>query len=218
LDPLICGEKKYLLFVRHVLVFAPAVSPTATSKEGSGETFKERRMAMSMGKALLGEFDQEMKSTRKVLERIPDDKWDWKPYEKCGTLGWMAGHVATLPGWASMTIQTDSLDYAPVDGPGYTPPKTSNQKELLAVFDGCVAETKKALENASDEDLMKNWTLLAGGKTIFVMPKVACIRGMVFNHLIHHRGQLTMYLRGMGVPVPGMYGPSADEMPAAASA
>lgn len=172
---------------------------------------------MSMGKALLGEFEQEMGSTRKVLERIPDDKWDWKPYEKCGTVGWMAGHVATLPSWAAMVVKTDSFDYAPVGGPGYTPPPTTNQKELLAVFDASVAETKTALETVSDETLMKDWSLQAGGQNIFVMPKVACIRGMVFNHLIHHRGQLTMYLRGMGVAVPGMYGPSADEMPSPAA-
>jgi uncharacterized damage-inducible protein DinB len=173
---------------------------------------------MSIGQALLGEFSQEMEGTRKVLERIPDDKWDFKPYAKSGTLGWMAGHVATLPGWAAMTIQTDSLDYAPVDGPSYTPPKTSNSKELLAAFDKSVAETKAALASVSDADLMKPWTLLAGGKEIFVMPKVACIRGMVFNHLIHHRGQLTTYLRALDIPVPGLYGPSADEGMAEAGA
>jgi uncharacterized damage-inducible protein DinB len=166
---------------------------------------------MTIGQMMLGEFDQEMQGTRKVLERVPDDKWDWKPHEKSGTMGWMASHVANLPSWAAMTIHTDHLDYAPVDGPGYEPPKITNQKELLTQFDKNVADTRKALADVSDEDIMKPWTLLAGGQTIFTMPRVACIRGMVLNHLIHHRAQMTMYFRSLDIPVPGLYGPSADE-------
>jgi uncharacterized damage-inducible protein DinB len=166
---------------------------------------------MTIGQVMLGEFEQEMQNTRKVLERVPDDKWDWKPHEKSGTVGWMASHIATLPAWAAMTIQTEQLDYAPVDGPSYQPPKITNRKELLEEFDKSVADTRAALSTVSDEDIMKGWTLLAGGQTIFTMPRVACIRGMVFNHLIHHRGQLTMYFRSLDVPVPGLYGPSADE-------
>jgi uncharacterized damage-inducible protein DinB len=174
---------------------------------------------MTIGNMMLGEFEQEMQNTRKVLERIPEDKWDWKPHTKSGTVGWLAGHIATLPGWAAMTINTEQLDYAPVDGPSYQPPKMSNRKELLAEFDKCVAETRAALSTVSDEEIMKGWTLLKGGKTIFTMPRVACIRGMVFNHLIHHRAQLTVYYRLLGIPVPGLYGPSADESePTAAAA
>lgn len=174
---------------------------------------------MTIGQSMLAEFDQEMQNTRKVLERCPDDKWNWKLHEKCGTLGWLAGHVATLPGWISMTINTEELDYAPVNGPSYQPPKTDNQKELLAEFDKSAAEARTALANVSDEDMMKGWKLLAGGQEIFTMPRIACIRGMCMNHLIHHRAQLTMYFRMIGVPVPGLYGPSADEMqPSTASA
>jgi uncharacterized damage-inducible protein DinB len=166
---------------------------------------------MSIAQSLLPEFDQEMQNTRKVLERVPDEKWSWKPHEKSGTVGWLAGHIATLPGWATMTVQTEELDYAPVGGPAYQPPKLDNRKELLAEFDKSVKEARAALEGASDQDLMKGWTLLAGGQKIFTLPRIACIRGFVMNHLIHHRAQLTVYYRLIGVPVPGLYGPSADE-------
>ena len=167
---------------------------------------------MTIGQSMLGEFDQEMKNTRKMLERIPDEKWDWKPHEKSGTLGWYAWHLSTLPDWAAFTLKTEQLDYAPLDGKSsYDPPKVTNKQEALAAFDKCVKDAREALSNASDADMMKNWTLLAGGQTIFTMPRVACLRGMVFNHLIHHRGQMTMYYRLLGVPVPGLYGPSADE-------
>ena len=166
---------------------------------------------MSIAKSLLPEFEQEMANTRKVLERVPDDKWNWKPHEKSGTTGWLAAHVGTVPEWLTMTLNTESLDYAPVDGPSYTPPKIENGKQLLAAFDKGAGEARAALEKATDADFAVNWTLLAGGQTIFTMPRIACIRGMVLNHLIHHRGQLTVYLRLLNVPVPGLYGPSADE-------
>jgi uncharacterized damage-inducible protein DinB len=152
-----------------------------------------------------------MANTRKVLERVPDAKWDWKPHTKSGTTGWLAGHVGTIPEWLTMTLNTESLDYAPVDGPSYTPPKLENTKQVLAAFDKAVSEARTALAGASDADLAKGWTLLAGGKEIFTMPRAACIRSMIMNHLIHHRAQLTVYLRLADVPVPGLYGPSADE-------
>jgi uncharacterized damage-inducible protein DinB len=166
---------------------------------------------MSIGQSMLPEFDEEMKNTRKVLERVPDDKWGWKPHEKSGTLGWLAGHVGTVPEWITMTLQTESLDYAPVDGPSYQPPKIENRAQLLAAFDKGAAEARAALVAASDADFQKEWTLLDGGQKIFSMPRAACMRSMILNHLIHHRGQLTVYFRLVGVPVPGLYGPSADE-------
>jgi uncharacterized damage-inducible protein DinB len=174
---------------------------------------------MTIGQSMLPEFDQEMQNTRKVLERAADEKWGWKPHEKSGTVGWLAGHVATMPGWIGMTLQTEELDYAPVDGPSYEPPKIENRQQLLAEFDKNATEARAALASASDADMMKDWTLKAGGQTIFTMPRVACVRGMVLNHIIHHRAQLTVYYRLLGIPVPGLYGPSADETtPAAASA
>jgi uncharacterized damage-inducible protein DinB len=166
---------------------------------------------MTIGQSMLPEFDQEMQNTRKVLERVPDEKWNWKPHEKSGTVGWLAGHIATLPSWTTMTINSEELDYAPVNGPAYEPPKIENRKDALAIFDKDSAEARAALAAVSDADMMKGWKLLAGGQEIFTMPRVACIRGMVMNHLIHHRAQLTVYYRLVGVPVPGLYGPSADE-------
>jgi uncharacterized damage-inducible protein DinB len=166
---------------------------------------------MTIGQSMLPEFDQEIQNTRKTLERVPEDKWNWKPHDKSGTVGWLASHIATLPGWTTMTINTEELDYAPVGGPVYQPPKIENRKDLLAVFDKESAEARSALGAVSDPDMLKGWTLLAGGKTIFTMPRVACIRGFVMNHLIHHRAQLGVYFRLLGIPVPGLYGPSADE-------
>ncbi len=174
---------------------------------------------MTIGQMMLGEFDQEMQNTRKTLERCPDEKWNWKPHEKSGTLGWLAGHVATMVSWLPTTLNTKELDYAPVGGPAYQPPKIENRKGLLVEFDKNAAEARAALASASDAEMMKGWKLLAGGKEIFTLPRVACIRGMVLNHLIHHRAQLTVYYRLLGVPVPGLYGPSADEaQPGAAGA
>jgi uncharacterized damage-inducible protein DinB len=116
-----------------------------------------------------------------------------------------------------MTINTEELDYAPVNGPSYQPPKTDNRKEVLAVFDKEAAEARAALAGVSDQEMLKGWKLLAGGQEIFTMPRVACIRGMVMNHLIHHRAQLGVYFRLLDVAVPGLYGPSADENQATAA-
>jgi uncharacterized damage-inducible protein DinB len=172
---------------------------------------------MSIGQSLLPEFDQEMQNTRKTLERVPDDKWGWKPHEKSGTVGWLAGHIAMMTGWAPVTIQTEELDVAPVGGPAFQMPKMDNRSEVLAVFDKGCADTRAALAKVSDQELMKNWTLLSGGKAMFTMPRIACIRAMIMNHIIHHRAQLTVYYRLLGIPVPALYGPSADEGQPAAS-
>jgi uncharacterized damage-inducible protein DinB len=174
---------------------------------------------MTIGQSLLSEFDQEMQNTRKLLERCPDDHWNWKPHEKSGTVGWLAGHVATMVSWLPVTLNTEELDYAPVGGPAWEPPKIDNRKELLAEFDKNVREARTALAGVSDAEIMKNWRLLAGGQEIFTMPRAACIRSMVLNHHIHHRAQLTVYFRLLNIAVPGMYGPSADEaQPNAAAA
>jgi uncharacterized damage-inducible protein DinB len=173
---------------------------------------------MSIGQSMLPEFDEEMKNTRKVLVRIPDEKWNWKPHEKSGTLGWLSSHVATMPEWVTMTINVDEFDYAPVGGSTYTPPKIENREQLLAAFDKGAADARVALSKIGDQEMMKEWTLLAGGQKIFSMPRVGCLRGMCLNHIYHHRGQLTVYLRLCGVAVPGLYGPSADEMQDSAAA
>jgi len=160
---------------------------------------------------LLPEFDMEMDSTRRTLDRVPDDKFGWKPHEKSGTLGWLASHVANLPSWAKITMEQDSLDIAPAGGPSFVLPKPANRKELLQVFDKNCAEARGALAAGNDTAYGQPWALLMGGKELFSEPRSAVLRRMVFNHLIHHRGQLTVYLRLLNVPVPGLYGPSADE-------
>lgn len=162
---------------------------------------------MNLSQALLAEFDQEMASTRKTLERIPMDKYDWQPHAKSFSIGKLATHVAQLPGWATVTAQTHELDFAqPFEQPN---PRTS--EELLAFFDQNVAEARAAVAGMSDEEFGKPWTLRNGEKVIFTAPKAAVLRSFVMNHTIHHRAQLTVYLRLNDIPVPGLYGPSADE-------
>jgi uncharacterized damage-inducible protein DinB len=166
---------------------------------------------MPMRDALLPEFDREMAGTRRVLERVPEDKLAWKPAEKSGSMAWLAGHVAQLPQWASMILSTSELDINP---PGAEPPKTelpNSRQDLLDWFDKYSAEARQALAAASDQALMEPWTLLKAGERLFSMPKIAVLRSFVMNHVIHHRGQLTVYLRLNGAPLPALYGPSADE-------
>jgi uncharacterized damage-inducible protein DinB len=166
---------------------------------------------MALRDALLPEFDSEMASTRKVLERVPVENADFKPHAKSGSLGWLAWHVADLPHWVVETIDKDELDFAPVGVARPAPPKVESREALLASFDQKVAAARIAIAGASDDHLAKPWTLKAGGHTIFSMPRAAVLRSFVMNHLIHHRAQLGVYLRLNDVPVPGMYGPSADE-------
>lgn len=166
---------------------------------------------MSLSAALLPEFDREMASTRNTLERVPDGKFSWKPHEKSGTMGWLAGHMASIPSWTTITIQKDSLDLAPGGKPSEPPPIPSSTKELLESFDKYVAEGRSALAGASDEHLFKFWSLLNNGNTILSMPRIDCLRTWVMNHIIHHRAQLGVYLRLNNIPVPAIYGPSADE-------
>ena len=166
---------------------------------------------MRISDALLPEFDQEMKSTRKCLERIPDDKFSYKPHPKSFDMHGLAVHIATMLGWGVTTLQSDSFDYAPEGGEPYVPPSVKTNAELLALFDKGAGEFRAALAATDNDTMMRPWSLLGGGKTMFTMPKAAVIRGMILNHIVHHRGQLTVYLRMCDVPVPAVYGPSADE-------
>jgi uncharacterized damage-inducible protein DinB len=166
---------------------------------------------MPFSEALLPEYDQEMAGARKTLERVPDDKLGWKPHPKSGTMGWLAAHVANIPGWTVITINQDALDMAPNGVQMQPPPEPKSRKELLEVFDKNVAEGRKAIAGASDAHLLKMWSLLNNGATIVAMPRIACLRTWVMNHLIHHRAQLGVYLRLNSLPVPSIYGPSADE-------
>jgi uncharacterized damage-inducible protein DinB len=166
---------------------------------------------MALNEALLPEFNHEMASTRRSLERVPDDKFDWKPHPKSMTMRQLALHLALFPSWATETLEKTSLDVAPPGAPPYQPPPVKSRQDLLEIFDRDMAKAREGLEKASDDQLMATWTLLAGGKTIFSMPRVGVLRGMVMNHMIHHRAQLGVYLRLNDIPVPAIYGPSADE-------
>ena len=166
---------------------------------------------MALKDAFLAEFDPEMANTRKTLERVPEGKFTWKPHDKSGTMIWLAQHVAHLPEWAWYTLQQDSLDLAPKGVSPQPPPPPASVKELLSLFDGCVAKGRSAIAGAGDAEFGKIWTLLKNGQQLMAMPKAACLRMFVMNHLIHHRAQLGVYLRLNNVPVPALYGPSADE-------
>ena len=161
---------------------------------------------MPINELLLREFDKEMASTQKTLERVPADKWDWKPHEKSGSLGWMAGHIATLPGFTTATIKLLEVEVTTANIP-----KVEKHADLLPAFAKSSKEARAALAGVTDEQLQQIWTLKHSGNVIFSMPRYDVLRTMCFNHLVHHRGQLTMYLRQLNVPVPGLYGPSADE-------
>jgi uncharacterized damage-inducible protein DinB len=166
---------------------------------------------MKISETLLPEFDQEMANTRKVLERVPADKFSWKPHPKSFTFGALAAHVANMPEWAGLTMQSDSFDYAPPGAAPYETPKFSTTEQLLAAFDKSVGEARAAIAAADDGKFATPWTLKAGGKDIMTMPRVAVIRSFVMNHTIHHRAQLGVYLRLNDIPVPALYGPTADE-------
>jgi uncharacterized damage-inducible protein DinB len=170
---------------------------------------------MLIADLLSREFTQEMASTRKTLERVPagQNQWDWKPHRKSGSLGWMAGHVANLPGFALVALTQPELDVANIQIP-----KIENQAGLLPVFDKISAETAAALSRTTDEQFAENWTLRRGAQVLLTRPRYEIVRAMCFNHIIHHRGQLTMYLRALDIPVPALYGPSADENPFAQKA
>jgi uncharacterized damage-inducible protein DinB len=157
--------------------------------------------------ALLPEFDHEMTTTRKVLERVPEDRFAWKPHDKSFSMRDLAQHVATIPTWGTMTLTQPEIDL----GGFAQPTPVASRAALLELFDGNVAATRAALLGKSDGELMAPWALKRDGQTIFTMPKVSVWRSFVMNHLVHHRAQLAVYLRLNDVPVPSMYGPSADE-------
>ena len=166
---------------------------------------------MTIGETMLSEFDYEMGLTRKTLERVPTHKGAWKPHEKSFPLGHLAQLVSRLPSWLTLTIERTELDLNPPDGKkqfaGYSLETTET---LLKEFDDYVVKARAAIAKVSDKDMMVPWSLKVGGKTVVQMPRVAMLRNTM-NHLIHHRAQLTVYFRLIDVPVPALYGPSADE-------
>jgi uncharacterized damage-inducible protein DinB len=160
---------------------------------------------MSVGESLLPEFDQEMATTRRVIERVPSDRGEWKPHAKSFSVGHLTQLVATMPGWIERMVEHDSLDLA--SGAGYSYETTNT---LLARFDDLVRRARLALARVSDADMTKPWSLMMGDRVLMTLPRGVTIRQTI-NHLVHHRGQLTVYLRLLDVPVPSIYGPTADE-------
>jgi uncharacterized damage-inducible protein DinB len=166
---------------------------------------------MSISEALLPEFDQEMAGTRKVLSRCPDDKFDFTPHPKSFKMGSLATHIVNMVGWTVDTIAQDSFDVAPPGAPPYKEEPAKSNADLMEHFEKNVAAARAAIAGASDERLMAQWSLLQGGATLFSMPRIVCLRSFIMNHTIHHRAQLCVYLRMNDIPVPALYGPSADE-------
>ncbi len=161
-----------------------------------------------LASAFLAELDSEAKVTRSVLERIPADKFGWQPHDKSMTFGRLAAHVAEMFGWTKETLKSDVLDFSTME---YTPFEPKTTEELLAFFDDHIANARSILAETSDETFMTDWTMRNGEQVYFTMPKVSVMRTFVLNHIIHHRGQLSVYLRLNDIPVPSIYGPSADE-------
>jgi uncharacterized damage-inducible protein DinB len=160
---------------------------------------------MALKDTLLPEFDHEMAVTRRLLERVPFADAGWKPHPKSMSLGELASHLADIPGWTSVLLRSSGFD---MDGAGGGGPKQQPTHEaLLAAFDANVRSARDLIADTSDAQFMEPWTLRGGGQEIFTQPKVGVLRGW----LIHHRGQLSVYLRLRDVPVPAIYGPSADE-------
>jgi len=162
---------------------------------------------MAMKDALLAEYDHEMGTTRRLLERVPENKLSWKPHEKSMSLAELATHLGSIPNWAARILTEPFFDLA--GAPPNLPPKRS-RSEILDAFDESSRQARKLIDR-SDAEYTSRWTLTRGGQELFSMPRVAALRSFVLSHVIHHRGQLSVYLRLNDVPVPAIYGPSADE-------
>jgi uncharacterized damage-inducible protein DinB len=165
---------------------------------------------MAFADALLPEYDHEMQVTRKLLERVPEQDFAWKPHEKSYSLGALAAHLANIPNWVDISLNRDGFDTdaaPPIDRSRFP----ASRAILLETFDKNVADARAKLLAKLDPEFMTPWTFRSGGKVVFTMPKISVLRTFVMNHSIHHRGQLSVYLRLRDVPLPMMYGPTADE-------
>ena len=166
---------------------------------------------MAIRDAMLPELEHEAALTRQLLERVPDAKLDWKPAEKSMSLNQLVTHLAGLPSWGLYALESDELDINPPDGEPLAPPSPEGVEAIVELFDSNVTKLREAIASTDDETFGKPWTLKSGGQEVFSQPKAGVLRSMVLNHIIHHRGQLTVYLRLNDVPLPMTYGPSADE-------
>jgi uncharacterized damage-inducible protein DinB len=165
---------------------------------------------MAIVEALLPEFDHEFATTRRVLDRVPPSHFSWKPHDKSMSLGQLAAHVAHIPYWCTATLEADSLDLGAA-GELVRPGMPESRESLLHDFDTRLTAARQRLVGTTDPEFLLPWTLKNGGQEYFTMPKISVLRTFVMNHQIHHRGQLTVYLRLNNVPIPPIYGPTADE-------
>ena len=165
---------------------------------------------MALKDTILPEFDHEMGTTRRLLERVPEADFAWKPHEKSFSLGHLAGHIANIPTWVVITMDEASYDVA-AGGDDARPKPPASVAALLETFDANVKKARAKIDEQPDPAFFGPWTLKNGAADVFTMPKIAVLRSFVMNHLIHHRGQLTVYLRLRNVPLPSIYGPTADE-------
>jgi uncharacterized damage-inducible protein DinB len=166
---------------------------------------------MNYAETILPEFDREIANTRKVLERVPDDKLDWQAHPESRTIGWNAIHLAEILGFVDGMLTAPSFDVAPIAGEPYEFPKLTSRQEILDLFDRNVAAARKAIAAVKGDELTQPWSLLRAGTAILTMPRATWMRSFVLNHVIHHRAILCVYLRLNDIPVPGMYDPSAAE-------
>jgi uncharacterized damage-inducible protein DinB len=166
---------------------------------------------MSRAQALLPEFDHEMANTRRMLERIPDEKLAFQPHPKSMSLAGLATHLAEIPKWAETILRQEVFDIAPSGATPPRPPALGSRAEILQAFADNVRSARETLASQSDAGLLKPWSLLKGGATVFTLPKLAVFRSFILSHSIHHRGQLSVYLRLNDVPLPPVYGSTADE-------
>lgn len=163
---------------------------------------------MAINESFIAELEMEAASTMRLLERVPLNKASWKPHEKSMSLGRLATHIAEIPGWNSVTLDQDELDFATMD---YKPTVAASTEELLGILNENVQKAMASLKNAPDARFMENWTMRMGDIIYLTLPKIAVLRSFSYNHWYHHRGQLGVYLRLLDVPLPGIYGPTADE-------
>lgn len=166
---------------------------------------------MAINESLLIELDHQSATTRKVLERVPADRLDWKPHAKSMTMGRLATHLAELPGWGEVVLTQSEFDVEPPGGSDYVPVQAESVAQILETFDANVAKVRGIIAGMSDEEFMQLWTMKKAGEEVFTAPRIGVIRDVILHHAAHHRGQLTVYLRLNDVPVPSTFGPTADE-------
>ncbi len=166
---------------------------------------------MSIAESLLPEFDHEMDGTRRVIERVTDSILDWKAHQKSNTVSWVASHLADIPSWTDICVNHDSYDVNPPGGQPDQVKELGSVAEILDALDQNVAAAREVIAAAADDQFFKSWSLLQGGQVQMTMPRIAVVRSFILNHNIHHRAHLCVYLRLNDIPVPGLYGPSADD-------